>query len=67
MTQSKAKNPIKITDIFTSVSLFAIIITTSIITISVSYLKYVDFSNTVDKIEIEYTESQKKILIYQNQ
>jgi len=62
MTQSKAKSPVKITDIFTSVSLFAIIITTSIITISVSYLKYVDFSNTVDKIEIEYTESQKKIL-----
>jgi PAS domain S-box-containing protein len=60
--QIKPNKTIRITDIFKSVSLLAVVVTASIITLSVIYLEYIDFSNTVNKIEADYTEAQKKIL-----
>ncbi|MFV2061659.1 MAG: cache domain-containing protein [Gammaproteobacteria bacterium] len=60
--QTKTSKPAKITDISKNMSLLAIVVTASIITLSVSYLEYLEFDKTVTKIESDYTESQKKIL-----
>jgi len=60
--QSQSKNSKKITDIFKSVSLLAIVVSASTITLSISYLEYLDFTKTAQKIESKYTTSQKKLI-----